>query len=864
MLFREQIAEAGLDIKLQLFASDLDPDAVAVAREGLYPTAIEGQVSTARLTRFFIKEDRGYRVLPDLRAAVVFTVQDVLADPPFSRLNMISCRNLLIYLSPEAQTKVLSLFHFALVPGGLLLLGSSETAGGGSDRFEVVAKAERLYRRIGKSRPGDLGFHGAAGETIRSQARPEQRSAPSRQNVLADLCRRLVMESYAPAAVLIKQRHECLFSLGPTDRYLRVAPGHPTQDLLAMARQGLRTKLRAAIQLAVQNRARVVVPGGHIDEDQGGAFDISVQPVSSDGDDLLLVCFVDAQKPERGAVVRPTSPGDQAQLSELEQELAATKTELQSAIRNLEISGEEQKAINEEALSVNEEFQSTNEELLTSKEELQSLNEELTALNTQLQETLERQRTTASDLQNVLYSTDVATLFLDAGLNIRFFTPATRSLFSILPSDIGRPLADLHSLAADGKLTEDARAVLETATPVEREIEAGSGVFFCRRILPYRAHDNAVEGVVITFDDITERKRAARALEGAKREADLANVAKSRFLAAASHDLRQPLHAAALFAAALARRVEGVEALRLVASIGEATKTMQSMLDALLDVSRLDGGVMEPYPEWFCVEAMLARLKTEYGTAARAKGLRLDMVGCMLWVETDPALFESILRNLISNAVKFTNKGRVLVGARRHDNHVRIEIWDTGAGIPADKIDAAFQEFQRLGGQEQRQPGLGLGLAIVRRLADLLDLRLSVRSVVGKGSCFAIELPCAVRAPPRRAVKQSDIEFIGQKTVLVVDDNPLARTALASELADWGCRVVEAGSTAEAGMLLTGGLDALPDLIITDLELGGDIGDTRPDTISELKESGHPWLIKPVDPAALRRSAGALLSGAAD
>ncbi len=229
----------------------------------------------------------------------------------------------------------------------------------------------------------------------------------------------------------------------------------------------------------------------------------------------------------------------------------------------------------------------------------------------------------------------------------------------------------------------------------------------------------------------------------------------------------------------------------------------------------------------------------------------------------------------------------MLVGCRRHDNRVRIEIWDTGAGIPEDKIDSAFQEFQRLGGQEQRQPGLGLGLAIVRRLADLLGLRLSVRSQVGKGSCFAIELPCAVRAPPRRAAKQGEIEFIGQKTVLVIDDNPLARAALAAELTDWGCRVAEAGSTAEAGMLLTGGLAALPDLIITDLDLGGEIsglalldrlaashgiavptivitGDTRPDTIAELKESGHPWLIKPVDPAALRRSAGALLSEVED
>jgi two-component system CheB/CheR fusion protein len=213
MLFREEIANAKLDIKLQLFASDLDPDAVATAREGLYPETIAAQVPAARLRRFFVKEEHNYRVLPELRAAVVFTVQDVLADPPFSRLDMISCRNLLIYLSTEAQARVLSLFHFALRPGGLLLLGSAETVGNDSDRFEVVAKTERLYRRIGKSRAGDLGFASGAGESARPATRPEARAAPSRQIALADLCRRLVTDAYAPAAVLINQKHECLFSL---------------------------------------------------------------------------------------------------------------------------------------------------------------------------------------------------------------------------------------------------------------------------------------------------------------------------------------------------------------------------------------------------------------------------------------------------------------------------------------------------------------------------------------------------------------------------------------------------------------------------------------------------------------------------
>ncbi len=261
MVFREQIAAAQRNIKLQVFASDVDPDAVASAREGRYPETIEADVSPARLARFFTKEGHSYLVSPELRATVVFTVQDVLADPPFSRLDLVSCRNLLIYLRPEAQARIVSLFHFALREGGILLLGSSETAGNVDGRFEVISKAERLYRHIGRSRPGELGFSMSVGDTARVRVRPGQGQIPSRQAALADLCRRLVMETYAPAAVLINRQHECLFFLGPTDRYLRVAQGQPTHDLLAMVRPDMRTKLRSAIQQVSQQNARVVVSG---------------------------------------------------------------------------------------------------------------------------------------------------------------------------------------------------------------------------------------------------------------------------------------------------------------------------------------------------------------------------------------------------------------------------------------------------------------------------------------------------------------------------------------------------------------------------------------------------------------------------
>ncbi len=267
MLFREAISAAKSNVKLQVFASDIDSDAIASAREGFYPEAIEAEVSPDRLARFFSKEDHGYRVSPELRASVVFTVQDVLADPPFSRLDLVSCRNLLIYLRPEAQARVLSAFHFALREGGILLLGSSETVDTSDGRFEVISKTGRIFRHVGRSRPGELGFSMGGSDGVHVPARPGQSSAASHQVALAELCRRLVLDSFAPAAVLINRKRECLFTLGPIDRYLRVAPGSPTFDVLALVRPDIRIKLRSAIQQASEENMRIVVAGGRTSDD---------------------------------------------------------------------------------------------------------------------------------------------------------------------------------------------------------------------------------------------------------------------------------------------------------------------------------------------------------------------------------------------------------------------------------------------------------------------------------------------------------------------------------------------------------------------------------------------------------------------
>ncbi len=828
MLFREAASAAKLELRLNVFASDSDAEAVATAREGLYPETIVSDVSAARLARFFTRQSGGWRVSPELRSAVVFTVQDVLGDPPFSRLDLISCRNLLIYLRPEAQAKVHALFHYALRENGVLLLGSSETISGMEGNYEVISKQERLYRRIGRSQPRDVGRLIGPANAARATPRPGPEAPRSREATLAELCRRLVLENYAPACVLINTSYECLYSIGPVGTYLHVVPGAPTHNLLSMARQSLRPRLRATIQQAGRAHERAVLAAGLVGTDgPEGPFSIAVHPVEGEGEGetLFLVCFL--KEAASGARrTKPAAAADGERVAELERDLSAVSAELEGAIRDLEVSSEEQRVATEEARSTSEEFQSTNEELLTSKEELQSLNEELTALNTQLQETLEVQRTMSNDLRNILYSTDIATVFLDRSLNIRFFTPATKTLFNVIPTDIGRPLGDLTLAAADGDLLADAHAVLHGSPSVEREVQTRSGIWYARRVQPYRAQDASIEGVVVTLRDVTDRRHAGDALQTAKQIAEQANVAKSRFLATASHDLRQPLQTLALVHGLLAQTAQGERAHRLLAQFQDTVGAMSSMLNALLDINLLEGGAVRPEMAVFPVGELLERLRDEFGYHAQARGLALHVVTSGLRVRSDKRLLGQMLRNLLSNAIKYTRTGRVLLGCRRHGAVLTIEVWDTGTGIPESEQKAIFDEYHQLdNAARERGRGLGLGLAIVQRLGQLLQHKVSVQSRPGRGSRFSLEVPIVPDAlvPAVREVRSGPRRTAGglarrTGSILLIEDDDEMRDLLQLLLRDEGHAVVSAPDGVSAvAMVARGALE--PDLILADFNL---------------------------------------------
>jgi two-component system CheB/CheR fusion protein len=512
MLLEEAAAQVGKSFDIKVFATDTADRSLSLARAGTYPMGIESEIPSSYLERYFDRDDSVYRIMRELRELVVFAPQNVIQDPPFSRLDICTCRNLLIYLEPELQRRILSLLHFGLREGGALFLGSSETVSGTEDLFETIDKRSRIYRRIGPTRHGVLGFAFPAavdqGEGPVA-ALPRQAPKPS----INHLTNHLLLDRHTPAAITIDREQRVVYFHGDTDRYLSQPTGEPTRDLFSLVRDHVRGAVRTALHHAANQNERASARAG-IMEGPSGRYRVEVTVTPFDAKVApghFLVAFAEHEVSAPPSLP-PIGAEASADVARLQDELNRVRDELQSTIEELQSSNEEMKAANEEAVSINEELQSTNEELETSKEELQSLNEELTTVNVQLQTKMEELEATSNDLTGLLTSTDIAVMFLDTRLRIRRFTPAISDLFHAIPADVGRPLSDLAEKFSDPDLPSDSKAVLDRLAPVEREIVSGSGRVYLRRCLPYRTSDNRIAGVVITFVEISERKRAEGAL----------------------------------------------------------------------------------------------------------------------------------------------------------------------------------------------------------------------------------------------------------------------------------------------------------------------------------------------------------------
>jgi two-component system, chemotaxis family, CheB/CheR fusion protein len=510
----ECLEDLGKHLSVQMYATDIDAAALNIARAGVYPANIVADVGTGRLKRFFTKQGDSYRIKKEIREMVVFAPHNLIKDPPFSKMDLICCRNLLIYLKRDLQKRLMPVLHYAIRPGGILLLGNSETVSEFTDLFTVLDKKWNIYQRravaIGPDRMRfaiavPASFRGPVAEKAMAAAEPK----------ISEITEKIFLDNYAPTFAVVDERQRLVYVRGRTGRYLEIVSGQPSLSIVEMAREGLRRELALAIHRATSEKKEVVVEEVQVRYNGGlQTISLTVAPLTAHGmpPGLFMVVFQElGQVVEAGRVAKPGIKSLK-RVAELEEALNLTRESLQATIEELEAANEELKSANEELQSNNEELQSTNEELDTSREELQSVNEELLTVNAELQSKNDLVTEANDDLKNFLNRTDIAVIFLDEKLKIRRYTPATIDVFNIREVDTGRPLSDVTSRLVYSRVIRDSQEVLRTLQPRETEVQRDDGYWYSMRISPYLTAQNVVSGLVMSFLDINEPKKVSESL----------------------------------------------------------------------------------------------------------------------------------------------------------------------------------------------------------------------------------------------------------------------------------------------------------------------------------------------------------------
>lgn len=548
ILLREHMRTMGVHPHVQVFATDVDENALAVARAGHYPAKLLERMSPDRLERYFVREGRSFTIAKEVREICLFSCHSIVRDPPFLNLDLISCRNLLIYFKTELQNQVLPLFHYALRPGGFLFLGISEHVSQNADLFAPLDKKHRIFRR--RDQPRRPAVFPVVAQTLtgRRAAQPQAKPVEGGTEVVRQ-AEALMLDRFAPAYVIVDDDWNLVRYSARTGKYLEPPAGVPTRNLLALARRGLQLALRSAMHEVVKTGSATRREGVRVECESGvQVIDLTIEPLPGKaGDHFWLTVFADVGAVRgRDEGVVADWPADQEQaFRQIEQELHQTRERLQISTEEYETAVEELKSANEELLSLNEELQSTNEELETSKEELQSVNEELHTVNVELSAKIDELDRANSDLKNLFASTRIATILLDRNLIIRSFTPAASDIFRLIPTDCGRPLADIATFLDYAGLPEDLRSVLSSMNAIERQIASrDGGAHYLMRLLPYWNSDRRIDGVIVTFIDVT----------------DMIHVGQQKALVAElNHRVKNVLAVVTSMAAQLARRSTSVE-----------------------------------------------------------------------------------------------------------------------------------------------------------------------------------------------------------------------------------------------------------------------------------------------------------------
>ncbi len=815
MLLCEYAAKLDDPPKIQVFASDIAESSIAEAREARYDETITADVSIERLRHFFNKDGASYRVKKDLRELVLFAPHNILHDSPFSRQDLVTCRNLLIYLNRQTQEKVLEVFHFALRQNGYLFLGASEMAETVPNMFAEIDKKQRIYQH----RPAASKYTGVpVAPVAEAQMKISESNGKQREGAFSfnDLHFKLV-EQFSPPSVLINENYDILHLSESAGRYLRIR-GEPNLNLGKIAHPALRPDLLAALFAAKQENGVSESHHLRINLDGRECFvNLTVHPIDAPeaAHGYFLVVFDEISDETIPAEMLQkfvsADKGAEVVIRRLEEDLQFTRDRLRLTIDRHEVSVEELKSSNEELQAINEELRSTTEELETSKEELQSVNEELTTVNYELNDKVEEVGNTNLDLQNLMNSIEVSSIFLNRDLQIKRFTSPVQKLFNIIPHDVGRPLAHLTHRLDYENLSADAGEVLQTLKPFEHEIKSEDERWHCVRIVPYHLAENRIDGVLITFEDITDRKLAKQALNDADRR-------KDEFLATLAHELRNPL----------APIRSGIEILRhsdydkgkleqTLSIVERQTNHIIRLVDDLLDISRITQGKINLKKERIELKtAIEMALETSLELIeSNGQQFTLSLPEEFIYLDADLTRIAQILLNLLNNAAKYTQPaGKIWLSAEKESNEAVVSIRDTGIGIAPEMLSNIFEMFSQIeNASSQTQSGLGIGLNVVKKLVEMHGGTIQAFSKgENKGSEFILRLPLAeeqsaaaksdndtaqpanIKIPENGTVSHSK-----EKRILVVDDNADAAEMLEILLSGDGHKVRTA-SDGETGI----------------------------------------------------------------
>ncbi len=829
MLLCEAFTARGRAMRLKILATDVHQRSLDFAGVGIYGEEQLTRVSPERLERFFSKRSSGYQVSPELRQLIVFARHNVTKDPPFTRMHLVSCRNMLIYLQPQAQRSVLSLFHFGLLAGGILFLGASETPGVLSEEFSVVHEHWKVYR---KRRDVHL---------LNQVRLPIQRTPSRRPVAPLDLPRTasvdpLVLATYdqlldlfMPPGLLIDENGVLLDTFGGAEKLLKFKPRRPTSNALELLDDELRTVIGGAMQRAIKDRRSVSYSGVRIRAEADEVRRIvTVQPLihPRTGAQNILITLREMANEETKPVedVQPPPPLSQAsreRLTTLEAELQYTRETLQATIEELETSNEEMQATNEELVASNEELQSTNEEL-------HSVNEELFTVNAEYQQKISELKELNSDMAHLLEGTDVGTVFLDGELRIRRFTSRIASVFRFQQADIGRRIGDFSHNIERAQLMDEIADALHKGATVEDEVRDRSGTPYFLRILPYRIlqrptnghvpHDSSIiEGVVLTLTDLSALESTRHALEEEQHKVRALLQRREEFLAMLSHELRNPLSAVLL--AANLEEDEPTKVRRTREVITRQATHMKHLLDDLLDVSRITSDKLAIKRDSVDLRESIDTAIESTAPLFKARGtvLRAKVSARPLLVIGDARRLTQVIGNLLSNAAIYSPVGSsVTLTTQMDDDIVLVCVSDHGDGIDAAIQSKIFELFvQSEQALDRSRGGLGVGLSLAKAIVELHGGTIRVHSEGrGKGSTFEVRLPLApVR--PIVAVRGHTLHCAPCRIVLV-DDQDDAREMLRGLLEARSHVVYDAADGAQAIQVIS---EHRPDVAFIDLGL---------------------------------------------